>query len=95
MINLNSKDINEITGAQIRAARALLQWSARDLAAAASVGVATVSRAEVHNERPPLTIPILRALKGALEDAGIEFISEGLRGAGVCFRLPTDKRVRD
>ncbi|MDE1993770.1 MAG: transcriptional regulator, partial [Rhizobiaceae bacterium] len=76
MINLKSRDDDEITGAQIRAARALLRWSAKDLANAAKVGVATVSRAEVENERPSLTTANLSAIQRALETAGIKFIPQ-------------------
>ncbi|MDX3925945.1 MAG: transcriptional regulator [Shinella sp.] len=89
MINLKSSDGNEITGAQIRAARALIRWSAKDLALAASVGVATVSRAEVEDGRPTITAANLKALQTALEKAGIEFIRENGGGVGVRFSKPT------
>lgn len=86
MINLKSHDNNEITGAQIRAARALVRWSAKDLALAARIGVATVSRAEVEEGRTTLTTANLKAIRLALEGAGIEFIPENGGGVGVRFR---------
>ena len=38
---------NKLSGVQLRAARALLRWSALDLALASKVGVATIRRVEV------------------------------------------------
>lgn len=75
--------MKEITGAQIRAARALVRWSAEDLAVAASVGVATVRRAEAEDGVPPTTVANRKAIRGALETAGIEFIPENGAGPGV------------
>ncbi|KIQ05562.1 transcriptional regulator [Agrobacterium tumefaciens] len=88
MINLKSDDNDEITGAQIRAARGLLRWSAKELAMAASIGVATISRAEVQDGRPPLTSANLKAIRKAFEDRGIEFIPTNGGGVGVRFKNP-------
>lgn len=88
MINLKSHDNKEITGAQIRAARALIRWSAKDLARAAGVGVATVSRAETEDENPTVTTANLRAMQHALEAAGIQFIPENGGGVGLRFIKP-------
>ena len=89
MINLKSHDGDKITGAQIRAARALIRWSAKELALAAGVGVATISRAEVEAGRTTLTAANLKAIKSALEAAGIEFLPQNGGGVGVRFRNPT------
>jgi len=80
----NSMDV--ITGAQIRAARALVRWTAEDLANAASVGVSTIRRAEAENGPPTITVANLKLIRVALESAGIEFISENGGGAGVRFK---------
>jgi|UniRef100_UPI0031018639 transcriptional regulator with XRE-family HTH domain len=77
-----------ITGAQIRAARGLVRWSADDLAAAAQIGISTVRRAEADNGSPPITIANLKAIQLALESAGVEFIPENGGGAGVRFSKP-------
>ncbi|WP_046665894.1 transcriptional regulator [Neorhizobium galegae] len=77
-----------ITGAQIRAARGLVRWSADDLAAAAQVGISTVRRAEADNGSPPITTANLKAIQLALETAGVEFIPENGGGAGVRFLKP-------
>ena len=43
---MQSNEWKPITGAQLRAARALLRWSADDLAEKSMIGVATIRRAE-------------------------------------------------
>ncbi|KAB1121579.1 helix-turn-helix domain-containing protein [Neorhizobium galegae] len=78
-----------ITGAQIRAARGLVRWSADDLAAAAHIGISTVRRAEADDGFPPTTTANLKAIQLALESAGVEFIPENGGGAGVRFRKPS------
>jgi hypothetical protein len=75
-----------ISSAQMRAARALLRWSALDLAKASKVGVATIRRVEVMEGEIPVTSANESALRVALESAGIEFIDENGGGAGVRFR---------
>ena len=63
-----------ITSDQIRAARALLKWSAEDLAKEAGVGIATIRRFELDKGVPSGQVRILGALKTTLEAGGIEFI---------------------
>ena len=78
----------KISSAQMRAARALLRWSALDLAAASKVGVATIRRAEVVDGEIPVTLPNEAALRQTLEAAGIEFIEDNGGGEGVRFCAP-------
>ena len=75
-----------LTASQIRAARALLHWSAEDLAQRSAVGVATIRRAEVTEDKTSLTIPNHSAIRTSLEFAGIEFIDENGGGPGVRLR---------
>ena len=63
-----------LTSAQIRAARALLRWSAEDLANETAVGVATIRRAELSELETSMTAANNSAVRRALESAGIEFI---------------------
>nr|WP_040125787.1 helix-turn-helix transcriptional regulator [Neorhizobium galegae] len=77
-----------ITGAQIRAARGLVRWSADELAAAAQVGISTVRRAESDKGVSSITTANLKAIQLALESAGVEFIPENGGGAGVRFLKP-------
>lgn len=62
-----------VTSAQIRAARALLNWTVRDLAERAGVHRNTVTRAETDATGPGHATASIRA---ALEAAGVEFIGE-------------------
>ena len=73
-------------GAQIRAARALLKWSAADLARHSSLGVNTIRRAEVAAVETSLTAANELAIYRALESAGVEFINENGGGPGVRLR---------
>jgi hypothetical protein len=79
---MNSK----ISSAQLRAARALLRWSALDLAKASRVGVATIRRVEVMDGEISATSANQAALRHALEAAGVEFIDENGGGGGVRLR---------
>ncbi len=65
---------------QCKMARAALGWGIRDLATAARVAPATVSRFEAGVELQPRTIG---AIRSAFESAGIEFIEENGGGPGV------------
>lgn len=71
---------------QCRAARALLDWSAQDLADAAGVGVATVRRYETG---AAIADASMTMIEGALKGAGISFLATGqtsrLGGEGVRF----------
>ena len=85
-----SYDARMLTGGQIRAARVFLRWSAKDLASAAGVGVATIHRAEATDDVPNLQTRTLMRVQRALETAGIQLIDEGSHsadgGPGVRFR---------
>ena len=72
-----------LTSAQIRAARALIRWSAQELANASSVGVTTIRRAELTESETKLTRANDQAIRRALEAAGVEFIDAEGGGPGV------------
>ena len=74
-----------ITGAQIRAARALLNWTAQQAAQAAGVTRQTLVKFESYDEIPPSRTQSLVDLKKAFEKAGVEFV--GGLGEGVGVRL--------
>ena len=67
----------ELTADQLRAARALVRWSARALAERAGVHVATVQRMERCTGTIRGNVSSLLKIKGALENAGIEFLADG------------------
>jgi hypothetical protein len=83
-----------LTGAQIRAARALLHWSADDLAKRAVLGLATIRRAELTERETSMTAANDLAVRRTLEAAGVEFIDENGGGPGVRLRkgFQTEKR---
>jgi transcriptional regulator with XRE-family HTH domain len=81
-----------LTSAQIRAARALLRWSAEDLARHSVLSVATIRRAELTEDETSMTAANDLAVRRALEAAGVEFIDEDGGGPGV--RLRTRQRPR-
>ena len=68
---------------QVRAARALLRWTAEDLARESKVGLSTIKRMESGASTGPLTAANAHAIQRALEDGGIEFIPENGGGLGV------------
>jgi transcriptional regulator with XRE-family HTH domain len=75
-----------LTSAQIRAARALLRWSAEDLARQSLLSVATIRRAELTERETSMTAANDLAVRRALEAAGVDFIDENGSGPGVCLR---------
>ena len=72
-----------LTSAQIRAARALIRWSAEDLARETALSVATIRRAELAEGEISMTAANDLAVRRALETAGVEFIDENGGGPGV------------
>jgi hypothetical protein len=84
---MKSKEKSEpLTSPQIRAARGLLRWSAEDLAREASLGLATIRRAEGAENKTSMTAANDLAVRRALEAAGVEFIDQNGGGPGVRLR---------
>ncbi len=84
--------ISSLSSAQIRAARALVRWSALDLAQKASLGVNTIRRAEIAEGGTSLTAANDLAIRRAFETAGVEFIDENGGGPGVRLRKRHQKK---
>ena len=76
----------------MRAARAMLRWTALELAAASKVGVATIRRVEVIEGEIPVTLANEGAIRRAFETAGVEFIEENGGGPGVRLRKRQKKK---
>jgi DNA-binding XRE family transcriptional regulator len=75
-----------VTSAQIRMARAALNWTVRDLAEAAGVHRNTITNIEVGRYAgDPETLAMVRSV---LVRAGIQFIDENGGGPGVRLRRP-------
>jgi transcriptional regulator with XRE-family HTH domain len=71
-----------ITGAQIRAARAFLNWSVHDLSERCGVSESAISRAEKVERVPRMQSRNLDAVRSTFEAHGIDFIET----AGVIMR---------
>jgi transcriptional regulator with XRE-family HTH domain len=80
-----------LTPEQLRAARALVDWSRDDLATKSDVSPNTVWGFEQGRSDPKLST--LNKWRRALEVAGVEFI-EPAAGKGPGVRLASDKRRR-
>jgi ribosome-binding protein aMBF1 (putative translation factor) len=81
-----------VAGFQIRAARAILGWSAEDLARESSVSLRTIRRAELSSAHTSLTVANERAIRRALEAAGVDFIDKNGGGPGVRLRKRQDNK---
>jgi hypothetical protein len=81
-----------LTSAQIRSGRALIRWSAEDLARSSAVGLTTIRRAELTESATSMTTANDLAIRRALEAAGVEFIDENGGGPGVRLRKPPNSR---
>ena len=86
--------LKNLTSAQIRAARALVRWSAEDLARGFAVGVTTIRRAELTEAETSMTAANNAAVRRALEAAGVEFIEENGGGPGVRLRKRRPAKAR-
>lgn len=75
-----------ITSAQMRAARALLRWSAEKLSKKSGLSYPTIQRMESAEGIPASYARNLSAVQRALEEAGIQFIDANDSG-GVGVRL--------
>ncbi len=66
-----------ITGAQIRAGRAMARWSTNELGSRSRLARMTIVRAEAVDGPPATTDANLVAIKNALEAAGVKFLENG------------------
>lgn len=70
-----TSDVEQVlTGAQIRAARGIVNWSVRELSEAARVSSSTIRRLEESNDAPHSPEDSLGPIRTALEGAGVEFL---------------------
>ncbi|MEK4035830.1 transcriptional regulator [Methylocystis sp. IM3] len=90
---MQSNDLKAITGAQLRAARALLRWSAEELAQKTKVGIATLRRAENVDGAIAMTAANQAIVRSTLEQAGVIFVEENGEGPGVRLRKGSGAKV--
>lgn len=72
-----------VSSRQIKAARYLLGWTAKDLANACGVSQVTIKRYEASAGIPDGRISQLLNIKAAFESAGIEFLGDPVTSPGV------------
>ena len=75
-----------ITGEQLRAARAIVRMEQTDLAQAAKVSVDTIKRLERTVGQVSANVLTVNAITKTLESAGVEFVPENGGGPGVRLR---------
>lgn len=75
-----------LTSEQVRAARALLRWEQKDLAAASTVSLPSIQRLETKPGPLAAQQRTIDAIRAALEAAGVIFVAENGEGAGVRLR---------
>jgi hypothetical protein len=79
-----------ITGAQLRAARAFLKWSVRELSDRCRISRSAISRGEKFDGTPPMHVRNLDAIRRTFEEHGIEFL--GLDGVRLLPSPPKNYR---
>lgn len=77
-----------VTGAQLRAARGLLNMSVSELAERTGLAMNTIRRAEATNGEAPITAANGQLLVTTLEQAGVVFIPADDMGAGARLKEP-------
>ena len=70
---MGQAEMKPLSSAQIRAARALLRWSAEELSRNSAVSLRTIRRAELAEDKTSLTLANELSIRSALERAGVEF----------------------
>ena len=86
IISMSSKSILKVSIRQVKAARALLDWSQEQLATEADVSVPTIKRLEADDGPLGGRDETGNKIRLALEGAGVEFIDENGGGPGVRLR---------
>jgi len=81
-----------VTSAQLRMARAALNWTVRDLAEATGLHRNTISNIETGRYIGDATT--IAAIEAALRSAGVEFIDENGGGPGVRLKKRIPKRSK-
>ena len=83
-----------LTGYQCRAARAILRWTAQDLADQAGLSLPTIQRIETFDGDPSASAATLAAVKGALEAQGVKF-KAGAWNIGPAIAAPALRLLRE
>ena len=87
---MSTKIIDEMSPAQCRAGRALLEITQTQLAASAGLGLSTV--VDFEKDRREVSSESVESIRRALIRAGVEFIDENGGGPGVRLRKGSQKK---
>jgi transcriptional regulator with XRE-family HTH domain len=88
---MSTKNVDFVmTASQCRGARGLLGFTQPKLALAARLGLSTI--VDFERSRRPVSATAVRAIRKALELAGVEFIDENGGGPGVRLRKGKTKK---
>ena len=79
-----------MNGEQIRAARALVGWSAADLAEKSGVSYPTIQRIDATRGPVSGRYETIEAIRRALEAAGVQFLEGGQVAAGAGVAIKND-----
>lgn len=82
--------VEELTGTQLRAARAVCGWSVREVSDLSGIGTSTIKRYESEDSVPASRKGHLATLKDIFEANGIEFIGTPDDRPGI--RVDTPRR---
>jgi predicted transcriptional regulator len=77
------QSIRKVSIRQLKAARALLDWSQEELASAADVSIPTIKRLEANDGPLGGRRQTVEKILNSLISAGVEFIDENGSGPGV------------
>ena len=83
----------KITGAQIRAARALLDWTIGDLSAAAGVSDSTIRSIERPNSAITGGLAATLEYRAQAREDSVKKLADALTAAGITFLAPTAQGV--
>jgi predicted transcriptional regulator len=92
---MGAVSIRKVSIRQIKAGRALLDWSQDQLAAAADISVPTIKRLEANDGPIGGRGGTVDKILNAMEAAGVEFIDENGGGPGVRLRRPAKEKSRN
>ena len=87
---MSTKNVDNITSGQCKAARALLDLTQGELADAAVLGLSTI--VDFEKQRRQVSVVAIRAIRHALVTRGVEFIDENGGGPGVRLRKRHQKK---
>lgn len=80
--------IHKLSVRQIKAARAMLDWSQKDLSERSGVSLPTIHRLEAEDGPLGGSATTAAKIQAALEAGGVDFIPENGGGAGVRLKSP-------